>query len=155
MVESKRPPDPGASSTPTERMVHMPPHSEEIVLLPVGPDPDKMQEYRRRIERFQAGLRAARARNIVAQRHYRIFTGVIIGGIFLTAALSAYVAWSLSRLKRTVSAQLQAAVAASDDRWKDVQQALVEDRNALQATEQMLARFRAETRVRLLLPYLD
>jgi hypothetical protein len=132
--------------------------SEEIVVFPAGYDPERIEGYQRRIERFQERQLAARARTIEAQRRFRLFTGVVIGGLLVTAGMSAFVAWSLGRLQHTVEAQLQsaeAAVAASNERWKDARQALVENRNALQASEQTLARFRAETRAGLLLPYVD
>jgi hypothetical protein len=136
----------------------MPRQSEEIVVFPSGYDRDKMQGYQRRIERFQERQLAARARSIEAQRRFRVFTGIVIGGLLVSAALSVFVAWSLGQLKQSVAAQLQSAevaVAASNERWKDARQALIENRKALEASEQTLARFRAETRAGLLLSYVD
>jgi hypothetical protein len=136
----------------------MPPHREEIVIVPAGYDPDRVEEYRRRIERFEERQLAARTRSIDAQRRFRVFVGVVVAGLLLTGAISAFVAYSLGQLKQTVSAQLvsaEQAVAASNQRWQDTRQALIDTRTAVQSSEQLLTRLRAETRVGLLLPYVD
>jgi len=128
--------------------MRMPRQSEEIIFSPAGYDRDKMEDYRRRIERFEERQLAARARSIEARRRFRIFNAVVIGGLVLCLTLSAFVVWSLRRLQQTVSAQLQSAEAASNERGKEL-------RRSLAGNEQMLARFRAETRASLLLPYVD
>ncbi len=135
-------------------MLRMPRQSEEMVVVPAVSDSDKMRDYQQRIDRFRERQVAARARTLEAQRRFRIFTVVVIGGLLINAMASGFVAWSLAQLKETVSEQLQAAEAAvtdSNERWKETSQSLAESRNALQANQDMLVRFRAA----LLLPYVD
>lgn len=136
----------------------MPAHSEDLIVLPPASTADKLDDYRRRIDRFREHQLAARARAVEAQRRFRLFTSIVIGGLLLTAAISVYVAYSLSRLKQTVAAQLQSAqqaVAASNDRWRYTRQALAEDRKALETSTAVLSSLRAESRAALLLPAVD
>jgi hypothetical protein len=136
----------------------MPSRSEEIVVLPPGYDPDKLESYRRRIERFQERQLAARAHSIQVQRRFRLFVAVVIAGLVVTAGVSAYVAYSLGQLRASVAAQLQsaeAAVAVSNQRWQETSRALAANRAAVESGEQLLARFRAESRAALLLPFVD
>lgn len=133
-------------------------YSKQVMIVPSGHDPEKLEQYRRRIDLFQERQLAARARNAVAQRRFRVLIALVAVALVLTGATTAYIAYSLSQLKGTVVGQLQsaqAAVAASNERWKDARQALVDNRNALQASEEVLASFRAETRASLLLPVVD
>ena len=128
------------------------------MLVPSGRDPRKMEEFQRRIERFEERQAAARARNVEAQRRTRIFVVAVIAALLLTAGISAYIAYTLRALRDTVETQLhsaEAALTASNERWRDTRQALADNRSALQASEATLAKFRAETRVSLLLPAVD